>query len=167
MLKLENVQAGYGAGRVLFGIDLEVMPGSCVSLMGRNGMGKTTTIRTIMGQLALKAGRITRFGDSNVPRDVHDIARAGIGLVPEGRQIFSNLSVEENLCTFHRPAANGGAAEWTYDRVLDLFPRLRERVDHAGSHLSGGEQQMLAMARIRKRSFQDVVDLLHVPERSQ
>ena len=147
MLKLENVQAGYGAGRVLFGVDLEVMPGSCVSLMGRNGMGKTTTIRTIMGQLALKAGRITRFGDSNVPRDVHDIARAGIGLVPEGRQIFSNLSVEENLRTFHRPAASGGAAEWTYDRVLDLFPRLRERVDHAGSHLSGGEQQMLAIGR--------------------
>ena len=99
MLKLENVQAGYGAGQVLFGVDLEVMPGSCVSLMGRNGMGKTTTIRTIMGQLPLKAGCITRFGDSNVPHDVHNIAQAGIGLVPEGRQIFSNLSVEENLRT--------------------------------------------------------------------
>ena len=80
MLKLENVQAGYGAGRVLFGVDLEITPGSCVSLLGRNGMGKTTTIRTIMGQLALQAGRISRFENSNVPRHVHEIARAGIGL---------------------------------------------------------------------------------------
>ena len=147
MLKLENVQAGYGAGQVLFGVDLEITPGSCVSLLGRNGMGKTTTIRTIMGQLALQAGRISRFGDSNVPRNVHEIARAGIGLVPEGRQIFPNLSVAENLRTFHRPPVIGGGAEWTYDRVLELFPRLRDRADHAGSHLSGGEQQMLAIGR--------------------
>ena len=147
MRKLENVQAGYGAGQVLFGVDLEITPGSCVSLLGRNGMGKTTTIRTIMGQLALQAGRISRFGDSNVPRDVHEIAQAGIGLVPEGRQIFPNLSVAENLRTFHRPPVIEGGAEWTFDRVLDLFPRLRDRVDHAGSHLSGGEQQMLAIGR--------------------
>ena len=147
MLKLENVQAGYGAGQVLFGVDMEILPGSCVSLLGRNGMGKTTTIRTIMGQLALQSGRITRFGDSNVPRDVHEIARAGIGLVTEGRQIFSNLSVVENLRTFHRTAVMGGGDEWTCERVLNLFPCLRDRVDHAGSHLSGGEQQMLAIGR--------------------
>ena len=147
MLKLENVQAGYGAGQVLFGVNLEVMAGSCISLMGRNGMGKTTTIRTIMGQLALKAGRIYRFGNSNVPHDVHEIARSGIGLVPEGRQIFSNLSVEENLLTFYRPPVGEGGAEWTYERVLDLFPRLRDRVKNPGNHLSGGEQQMLAIGR--------------------
>jgi len=147
MLKLENVQAGYGAGQVLFGVNLEVMAGSCISLMGRNGMGKTTTIRTIMGQLALQAGRIYRFGNSNVPHDVHEIARSGIGLVPEGRQIFSNLSVEENLLTFHRPPVAEGGAEWTYERVLDLFPRLRDRVKNPGNHLSGGEQQMLAIGR--------------------
>ena len=147
MLKLENVQAGYGAGQVLFDVNLEVLAGSCISLMGRNGMGKTTTIRTIMGQLALKAGRIYRFGNSNVPHDVHEIARSGIGLVPEGRQIFSNLSVEENLLTFHRPPVAEGGAEWTYERVLDLFPRLRDRVKNPGNHLSGGEQQMLAIGR--------------------
>ena len=147
MLKLENVQAGYGAGQVLFGVNLEVMAGSCISLMGRNGMGKTTTIRTIMGQLALQAGRIYRFGNSNVPHDVHEIARSGIGLVPEGRQIFSNLSVEENLLTFYRPPVGEGVAEWTYERVLDLFPRLRDRVKNPGNHLSGGEQQMLAIGR--------------------
>lgn len=147
MLKLENVQAGYGAGQVLFGVNMEVMAGSCISLMGRNGMGKTTTIRTIMGQLALQAGRIYRFGNSNVPHDVHEIARSGIGLVPEGRQIFSNLSVEENLLTFHRPPVAEGGAEWTYERVLDLFPRLRDRVKNPGNHLSGGEQQMLAIGR--------------------
>ncbi len=147
MLKLENVQAGYGAGQVLLGVDLEILPGTCVSLLGRNGMGKTTTIRTIMGQLALQGGRILRFGDSNVPRDVFEIARAGIGLVPEGRQIFPNLSVAENLRTFHRPPLVKGGSEWTYDCVLDLFPRLRDRVDHAGSQLSGGEQQMLAIGR--------------------
>ena len=139
MLKLENVQAGYGAGQVLFGVDLEITPGSCVSLLGRNGMGKTTTIRTIMGQLALQAGRISRFGDSNVPRNVHEIARAGIGLVPEGRQIFPNLSVAENLRTFHRPPVIGGGLSGpmivclTCFRVCVTVLTMREAIFPAAS----------------------------------
>lgn len=146
MLRLDRVEAGYGAAQVLFGVSFEVEAGRCVSLMGRNGMGKTTTIRTIMGQLPLTGGSITRFGDGAPDRELFEFARAGIGLVPEGRQIFTNLSVAENLNTFHRPGVDGGL-RWTLDTVLELFPRLGERLNHAGSHLSGGEQQMLATGR--------------------
>ena len=147
MLELDHIDAGYGAGQVLFGVCLTVTAGACVSLMGRNGMGKTTTVRTIMGQIPLIAGRISRFGDARLARPSFDIARAGIGLVPEGRQIFSNLTVRENLQTFFRPPADQSGTSWHFDRVLDLFPRLAERLDHAGNHLSGGEQQMLAIGR--------------------
>ena len=147
MLQLHAVESGYGVGQVLFEVSLSVAPGACVSLMGRNGMGKTTTIRTIMGQLPLTGGRISRFGDDRPSRPAYEIARSGIGLVPEGRQIFSNLSVRENLQTFFRPPSMHGAAAWTYERVLDLFPQLAERREHAGNHLSGGEQQMLAIGR--------------------
>jgi branched-chain amino acid transport system ATP-binding protein len=147
MLHLHNVQSGYGAGQVLFGISLAVPAGKVVSLMGRNGMGKTTTIRTIMGQLPLIAGRIERFGDDRPDQLPFQIARAGIGLVPEGRQIFSNLNVAENLQTFYLPPRDDTASHWHYDRVLALFPRLAERRNHAGNHLSGGEQQMLAIGR--------------------
>ena len=147
MLELDHIDAGYGAGQVLFGVCLTVNAGACVSLMGRNGMGKTTTVRTIMGQLPLLAGRIGRCGDARPARPSVDIARAGIGLVPEGRQIFSNLTVRENLQTFFRPPADQSCTSWHLDRVLDLFPRLAERLDHAGNHLSGGEQQMLAIGR--------------------
>ena len=110
-------------------------------------MGKTTTIRTIMGQLPLTAGRISRFGNDQPDQLPFQIARLGLGLVPEGRQIFSNLDVTENLKTFYRPPRDGGGSHWHYERVLDLFPRLAERRDHAGNHLSGGEQQMLAIGR--------------------
>jgi len=147
MLELYDIETGYGAGQVLFGVSLSVASGACVSLMGRNGMGKTTTIRAIMGQLPLSAGRISRFGDDRSGRPSFDIARSGIGLVPEGRQIFSNLSVRENLQTFFRPPSDPTLTSWTYDRVLALFPRLAERSEHAGNHLSGGEQQMLAIGR--------------------
>jgi branched-chain amino acid transport system ATP-binding protein len=147
MLHLHDIESGYGAGQVLFGISLSVPAGHVVSLMGRNGMGKTTTIRTIMGQLPLTAGRILRFGNDQPDQSPFQIARAGVGLVPEGRQIFSNLDVTENLKTFYRPARDGGGSHWHYERVLDLFPRLAERRDHAGNHLSGGEQQMLAIGR--------------------
>ena len=147
MLELYDIETGYGAGQVLFGVSLSVAAGACVSLMGRNGMGKTTTIRAIMGQLPLSAGRISRFGDDRSGRPSFDIARSGIGLVPEGRQIFSNLSVRENLQTFFRPPSDPTLTSWTYDRVLALFPRLAERSEHAGNHLSGGEQQMLAIGR--------------------
>jgi branched-chain amino acid transport system ATP-binding protein len=147
MLRLENVEAGYGTAQVLFGVDLDVEPGACVSLLGRNGMGKTTTIRAIMGQVPLTAGRIIRFGDDRGRRAAFEIARAGIGLVPEGRQIFANLSVAENLKTFYRPPAGDAKMEWNFETVLALFPRLRDRLENAGSQLSGGEQQMLAIGR--------------------
>ncbi|MDA9824310.1 ABC transporter ATP-binding protein [Alphaproteobacteria bacterium] len=147
MLHLHDIESGYGAGQVIFGVSLSVPAGRVVSLMGRNGMGKTTTIRTIMGQLPLTAGQILRFGNDQPDQSPFQIARAGIGLVPEGRQIFSNLDVTENLKTFYRPPRDGGGSHWHYERVLDLFPRLAERRDHAGNHLSGGEQQMLAIGR--------------------
>ena len=146
MLELDGVEAGYGSAQVLFGVSFSVNAGACVSLMGRNGMGKTTTVRAIMGQLPLQGGRITRFGMDDSGRDPFELARAGIGLVPEGRQIFANLSVRENLATFFRPARDGDTI-WTMDSVLDLFPRLRERLGHSGNNLSGGEQQMLAIGR--------------------
>ena len=146
MLELDEVEAGYGSAQVLFGVSFSVNAGACVSLMGRNGMGKTTTVRAIMGQLPLQGGRITRFGMDDSGRDPFELARAGIGLVPEGRQIFTNLSVRENLATFFRPARDGDTI-WTMDSVLDLFPRLRERLGHSGNNLSGGEQQMLAIGR--------------------
>ena len=147
MLYLHDIESGYGAGQVLFGVSLSVPAGHVVSLMGRNGMGKTTTIRTIMGQLPLTAGRISRFGNDQPDQLPFQIARLGLGLVPEGRQIFSNLDVTENLKAFYRPPRDGGGSHWHYERVLDLFPRLAERRDHAGNHLSGGEQQMLAIGR--------------------
>ena len=147
MLHLHDIESGYGAGQVLFGVSLSVPAGRVVSLMGRNGMGKTTTIRTIMGQLPLTAGRISRFGNDQPDQLPFQIARLGLGLVPEGRQIFSNLDVTENLKTFYRPPRDGGGSHWHYERVLDLFPRLAERRDHPGNHLSGGEQQMLAIGR--------------------
>ena len=147
MLHLHDIESGYGAGQVLFGVSLSVPAGHVVSLIGRNGMGKTTTIRTIMGQLPLTAGRISRFGNDQSDQLPFQIARLGLGLVPEGRQIFSNLDVTENLKTFYRPPRDGGGSHWHYERVLDLFPRLAERRDHAGNHLSGGEQQMLAIGR--------------------
>ena len=146
MLRLQAVEAGYGSAQVLFGVSFAIEPGACVSLMGRNGMGKTTTVRVIMGQLPLVAGTVERFGNGTAGRESFELARAGIGLVPEGRQIFSNLTVAENLETFHRPARDGDTL-WTMDTVLDLFPRLRERLGHAGNNLSGGEQQMLTMCR--------------------
>ena len=147
MLQLHAVESGYGMGQVLFGVSLSIAPGACVSLMGRNGMGKTTTVRTIMGQLPLIGGQIHRFGDDRPDIMPFEIARAGIGLVPEGRQVFSNLTVAENLQTFFRPPHDKRQSHWHFDRVLTLFPRLAERVGHLGNHLSGGEQQMLAMTR--------------------
>ena len=147
MLQLQSVESGYGMGQVLFDVSLSVAPGACVSLMGRNGMGKTTTVRTIMGQLPLIGGQIQRFGNNQPDIMPFEIARAGIGLVPEGRQVFSNLTVAENLQTFFRPPHDKRQSHWHFDRVLTLFPRLAESVGHLGNHLSGGEQQMLAIGR--------------------
>ena len=147
ILELSKVRAGYGTGQVLFGIDLKVGAGQCVSLMGRNGMGKSTTIKSIMGQILPTSGSIKRFGSSSITDSPHEIAQSGIGLVPEGRQIFPNLSVQENLTTFYRPPRHDQQSSWTEKKVLELFPRLSERLGNLGSQLSGGEQQMLAIGR--------------------
>ncbi|PWC37270.1 ABC transporter ATP-binding protein [Azospirillum sp. TSO22-1] len=142
MLEVSGLQASYGAGQVLFGVDLRVGEGEVVTLLGRNGMGKTTTVNAIMGLLAPKAGRVAFCGRELTGRPAHEAARAGLGLVPEGRQIFPNLTVRENLV-----ATADGRGAWTLSRVFDLFPRLRERQDQMGGSLSGGEQQMLAIGR--------------------
>lgn len=145
ILALHDVMAGYGEAQILNGVSLTIGAGQCVAVLGRNGMGKTTLIRTILGQIGVTAGVIERFGDSTKGKP-YAIARAGIGLVPEGRQIFGNLSVRENLTTFARPSQGEGKG-WDLATVLDLFPQLADRLTHAGSALSGGEQQMLAIGR--------------------
>ena len=146
LLKLESVETAYGASKVLFGIDLEIAAGEVVTLLGRNGMGKTTTIRSIMGLTRAHAGSI-RFRDQPIEREAPDrIARLGIALVPEGRQIFPNLSVWENLAAFADNRSQR-ADPWTPERVFDMFPNLRDRKDNSGNQLSGGEQQMLAIGR--------------------
>jgi branched-chain amino acid transport system ATP-binding protein len=146
MLAVENLTAGYGAARVLHGIGLSVGAGEVVTLLGRNGMGKTTTVRAIMGLLTPTGGRIAFDGADVTGQPPHRIASRGIGLVPEGRQVFPTLTVEENLLA---TAANrrGGAPRWTLPSVLALFPRLAERRRNLGARLSGGEQQMVAIAR--------------------
>jgi len=145
LLQLDGVHAAYGLSRVLFGISLEVQEGECVCLLGRNGVGKTTTIRTVMGLTAPSAGRV-RFKSRDITGwPPHRIARAGIGLVPEDRRIFAELTVWENLDVGQRAAARRG--RWTVDGVLELFPALAALRDRQGGFLSGGEQQMLTIAR--------------------
>jgi branched-chain amino acid transport system ATP-binding protein len=146
LLEVIGVDAGYGSSQVLFDLQLTVAAGSVATLLGRNGMGKTTTIRTVLGLLPLRKGEV-RFDGQRIDRLSTDaIGRLGIALVPEGRQIFPNLTVRENLVAF---AANRArhAEPWTLDKVLAFFPRLRERADNMGNQLSGGEQQMLAIGR--------------------
>src|ERR1700736_3180127 len=146
LLEIADIETCYGLSQVLFGLSLSVRTGEMVTLMGRNGMGKTTTIRSIMGLTPARSGAI-RFGGEEV-RELpsYRIAKLGIGLVPEGRQIFPNLTVRENLIA---TAANrlGDGERWTLDKVHDLFPRLAERGQSMGNQLSGGEQQMLAIGR--------------------
>lgn len=146
MLKIENLQAAYGSSQVLFGIDLVVDSGEVVALLGRNGMGKTTTIKTIMGIMKPAGGRIEFDGAEINGMASYRIARLGLGLVPEGRQIFPNLTVRENLVS---TAANRRDVKepWSIDRVFDMFPQLASRRNSMGNLLSGGEQQMLAVGR--------------------
>jgi branched-chain amino acid transport system ATP-binding protein len=145
MLSVEQLDAGYGPAQVLFGLTFQVAAGETLALMGRNGMGKTTTVRAIMGLLAPRGGSI-RFGGRRLDGErPYRIAQAGIGLVPEGRQIFPTLSVEENLLA--TAAVRDGAARWTLPRIYALFPPLAERRRQRGGTLSGGEQQMLAIGR--------------------
>jgi len=146
LLSVDGIEGGYGASQVLFGVTLAVRAGEFVTLIGRNGMGKTTTVKTIMGQLAPQRGEVRIAGQALHGRPSHKVARAGLGLVPEGRQIFPSLSVRENLvATAHN--RHGAAAPWTLERVYAMFPRLQERERNLGANLSGGEQQMLAIGR--------------------
>ncbi|HMN74246.1 MAG TPA: ATP-binding cassette domain-containing protein, partial [Rhodoblastus sp.] len=146
LLEAKKIDAFYGASHVLRGVDFHVGPGETVSLLGRNGMGKTTLLRTLMGIVPARRGDI-RFGAASIRGwRPSAVARAGVGFVPEGRGIFPNLSVEENLVFAERKGPNG-RRDWTREAIYDLFPRLRERRANWGNQLSGGEQQMLTIGR--------------------
>ena len=146
MLTLESVETFYGQSQVLFGMDLSVNDGEVVTLLGRNGMGKTTTIRSIMGLTPARRGTIAFDGEDIRNRLPYQVARAGLGLVPEGRQVFPNLTVEENLVSTHENR-HGSDQPWTLEKVYDLFPAVAERRRNMGNQLSGGEQQMVAISR--------------------
>ena len=145
ILAVEEIYTAYGLSQVLFGVSLEVAAGECVCLLGRNGVGKTTTMRSIMGLTAPRQGRVVWKGRDIAGREPYQVADLGIGFVPEDRRIFADLSVWENLDVAAR--SRDGTAAWTPERVFDLFPKLRELVSRQGGYLSGGEQQMLTIAR--------------------
>ena len=151
LLEVKALHAGYGQSQVLHGMSLHISSGEFITLLGRNGMGKSTTIKCLFGLLKAQSGSVLLEGRDITRSASHQIARGGLGLVPEGRQIFPNLSVEENLlATARRPvqaAALSQAQPWTLERIYALFPRLQERRSNAGTQLSGGEQQMLAIGR--------------------
>ena len=146
LLQAQKIDAFYGANHVLRGVDFQVGRGETVSLLGRNGMGKTTLLRTLMGLVPARGGDIRFDGASVKGWRPSAVARAGVGFVPEGRGIFPNLSVEENL-VFAEREGPGGRRDWTLDAIYELFPRLRERRTNWGNQLSGGEQQMLTIGR--------------------
>ncbi len=146
LLQAEGIHAWYGTSHVLHGVDFHVRHGETVALMGRNGMGKTTLLRSVLGLLPAREGRVVFRGEDVTRAAPHRIARSGIAYVPEGRGIFPNLSVRENLVMAARPG-HDGRREWTYERVLATFPRLGERISFGGQQLSGGEQQMLTIGR--------------------
>ena len=146
LLSCRNLEAGYGASQVLFGLDFDIQPGEVVALLGRNGMGKSTTIKAVVGGLCPQRGEILFDGKPIHGARADQIARLGVALVPEGRQCFPNLTVREHLVAF-ADRRNGAAEPWTLARLYALFPRLAERAGHMGNQLSGGEQQMLAIAR--------------------
>jgi branched-chain amino acid transport system ATP-binding protein len=146
LLQVRDIEAHYGSSQALFGVSFDVHAGELVTLIGRNGMGKSTTVKTVMGMMAPRAGTI-RFADASIEgRPSYQVARAGLGLVPEGRQIFPNLSVRENLVATAR-GRTGDRPPWTLERVYAMFPRLEQRSTNPGGNLSGGEQQMLAIGR--------------------
>jgi branched-chain amino acid transport system ATP-binding protein len=146
IVEMKGVDTYYGASHVLHGVSLSIAPGETVSLMGRNGMGKTTTLRSLVGLTPPRRGEIRIKGKATTGLPPHLVIRRGIGFVPEDRGIFPNLSVQENLVMAARPGV-GGRRDWTLERVLDTFPRLGERLDNMGNQLSGGEQQMLTIGR--------------------
>ena len=146
LVAVRDLNVHYGESHVLRGVSLAIRPGEAVGLLGRNGMGKTTLIRTIMGHVRASGGQIDIRGAHGTRMRADRVARAGIAYVPEGRAIFPNLSVRENLAVAARPGVSG-RDDWPLDRILATFPRLAERLDHGGQQLSGGEQQMLAIGR--------------------
>ncbi len=147
-LSVRGLQAGYGRAQVLFDVSFEVRPGQVITLLGRNGMGRSTTVKCLFGMLPISAGNIEVAGERANGLPSHRVARRGLALVPEGRQIFSALTVEENMvATAFVPRGYPTAQAWTLDRVYAFFPRLKERRSNLGSQLSGGEQQMLAIGR--------------------
>jgi branched-chain amino acid transport system ATP-binding protein len=146
MLKVEGLETAYGVSQVLFGVSLDIAQGEVVTLLGRNGMGKTATVLSVMGIVRLRGGSVHMDGAQISGLPSYRVAKAGLGLVPEGRQVFPNLTVRENLVA---TAANrsGQASPWTLEKVYRFFPNLQERQQHYGNQLSGGEQQMLAIGR--------------------
>jgi len=146
ILDARGVMAWYGSSHVLHGVDLAIEAGQSVGLLGRNGMGKSTLIRALLGHVTQRQGQIRFFGQDCSQARPHEVARLGVAYVPEGRGIFPNLSVRENLLMAAR-AGRDGRRDWPLDRVLQTFPRLAERIGHAGGQLSGGEQQMLSIGR--------------------
>ena len=146
LLRITGLQAGYGSSQVLFGVDFELAAGEVITLLGRNGMGKSTIIKCLTGLLVPSAGSIRLAGAEMAGQPSYRIGRAGVGLVPEGRQVFPNLSVRENLVAT-ASLRNAGTQPWTLDRVYGLFPRLGERARQLAGQMSGGEQQMLAIGR--------------------
>jgi branched-chain amino acid transport system ATP-binding protein len=145
-LQASGIHAWYGSSHVLHGVDFSIQRGETVGLLGRNGMGKSTLIRTLLGHVAQREGRININGRDLSRARPHEVARAGVAYVPEGRGIFPNLSVRENLVMAARPGPDG-QNEWSLQRVLKTFPRLQERYGNLGAQLSGGEQQMLSIGR--------------------
>jgi branched-chain amino acid transport system ATP-binding protein len=146
LIEARGLQTYYGASHILRGVDFHVDRGETIGLMGRNGMGKSTLLKTLMGLVQPRAGTVEVKGRNMVGRPSYEVAQMGVAYVPEGRGIFANLSVRENLVMAARAGAQG-RRDWTYERVLDTFPRLKERLNHGGQQLSGGEQQMLTIGR--------------------
>ena len=146
LINAQGLNTYYGASHILRGIDFSVGPGETIGLMGRNGMGKSTLLKSLMGLVKPQGGSVHIRGKDMTGRAPYEVAQMGIAYVPEGRGIFANLSVMENLKMAARPGSRG-QNDWTYERVLETFPRLKERLGHGGQQLSGGEQQMLTIGR--------------------
>jgi branched-chain amino acid transport system ATP-binding protein len=145
-LDAKDIHAWYGSSHVLHGVDIQINPHETIGLLGRNGMGKSTLIRTLLGHVQQRSGSILMNGHDALEMKPYQVARLGVAYVPEGRGVFGNLTVKENLIMAARPGLKG-QMEWTLDRVLSTFPRLGERIHHLGEQLSGGEQQMLSISR--------------------
>jgi branched-chain amino acid transport system ATP-binding protein len=145
-LEAKDIHAWYGSSHVLHGVDIQINPHETIGLLGRNGMGKSTLIRALLGHVEQRSGSMTINGHDALEMKPYQVARLGVAYVPEGRGVFGNLTVKENLIMAARPGRKG-QIEWTLDRVLTTFPRLGERIHHLGEQLSGGEQQMLSISR--------------------